>query len=149
MPQTRNTRQTEARRCTEVVRDLLLGYKARMEEELRDTGVTLPQLRMLKSVEEQDELSAAAIARLCHVTPQTLQSILARATREGWIVRGSSQSNGRIVTASLTPRGKQILAHATKVAVRIEEQIWHGIPLATMQSIRQTLECGLTNLADR
>ncbi|MGI4827509.1 MAG: MarR family winged helix-turn-helix transcriptional regulator [Janthinobacterium lividum] len=142
----RNSRQTEARRCTETIRDLLLGYKARMEEELRKSGVTLPQIRMLKAVAQQNEASAASIARLCHITPQTLQSILTRATREGWIVRGSSPSNGRIVTASLTPRGEAILQQGLEAAGRIEAQIWSGIPLASMQAMRATLESGLVNL---
>ena len=146
MTPSRNNRKLEARRCTEAIRDLLLGYKAHMEDELRRSGITLPQLRMLKAVAQQEQVSAAAIARLCHVTPQTLQSILTRATREGWIVRGSSESNGRIVTASLTSQGEAILQEGMEAAARIEERIWRGIPLATMENMRSTLESGLVNL---
>ena len=146
MTPSRNTRHAEARRCTEAVRDLLLGYRAKLEETMRPTGVTLPQLRMLRAISQEREVSAAAIARLCHVTPQTLQSILTRATREGWIVRGTSQSNGRILTASLTPRGEAILQQGMQAAERIEELIWRDIPLATMQAVRATLESGLVNL---
>ena len=142
----RNTRQAEARRCTEAIRDLLLGYKAKMEEAMRPMGVTLPQLRMLRAISQEKEVSAASIARLCHITPQTMQSILTRATREGWIVRGSSEANSRIVTASLTPRGEAILQHGLQTAERIEEQIWGGIPLATVQAMRLTLQSGLVNL---
>ena len=139
-------RQKEARRCTEAIRDLLLGYRARMEEELRERGVTLPQLRMLKVIEQQENVSAARIARLCQITPQTLQSMLARATREGWIVRGTSQRNGRIVTASLTRSGKEIVRQGMQLAARIEEEIWLGIPLERMQAVRETLEVGLAHL---
>lgn len=146
MTPSRNTRQSEARRCTEAVRDLVLGYKAKLEEAMRPTGVTLPQLRMLRAISQEREVSAATIARLCHITPQTLQSILTRATREGWIVRGSSQSNGRIVTASLTPRGEAILQQGLQAAERIEEQIWGGISLTAMEAMRATLESGLVNL---
>ena len=142
----RNTRKTEARRCTEAIRDLLLGYKAKLEEAMRPAGITLPQLRMLRAIAQEDEVSAASIARLCHVTPQTLQSIMTRAAREGWIIRGSSKRNGRIVTASLTSRGQAILQHGLETAERIEEEIWRGIPLATMQAMRSTLESGLVNL---
>ena len=148
-PQThplQQTRPAEARRCTEAIRDLLLGYKSRMEEDLRASGVTLPQLRMLKAVGQHGAVSAATIARVCHVTPQTLQSILTRATREGWIVRGTSETNNRFVTASLTPRGEAILRYGLEIAARIEEQIWRGIPLSTMEQLRATLESGLMNL---
>lgn len=146
MPESPKGRQAEARRCSEAFRDLLLAYKARLEEKLHGTGFTLPQLRMLKAVQAQPEASAAAIARLCHVTPQTLQSILARATREGWIVRGSSERNGRIVTTSLTARGREILAQAMEAATDVEREIWQGVPLATMQSTRTAVESGLANL---
>ncbi len=146
MTQAGKGRQAEARRCTEAVRDLLLAYKARMEEQLRPTGVTLPQLRLLKAVAQGDEVSAATIARRCHVTPQTLQSMLTRATREGWIIRGTSENNGRIVTASLTRSGKAILKHGLELAGRIEHEIWHGVPLAAMRSLRETLDLCMANL---
>ena len=140
-------RQAEARRCTEAVRNLLLGYKAHMEEAMRPAGITLPQLRMLHAIDQQQtDVSAATIARLCHITPQTLQSILARATREGWITRGSSQRNGRILTAALTPTGRAILHQGMAAAEAIQEQIWRGLPVASMRSMRETLEAGLANL---
>lgn len=147
MDPSRKSRRAEARRCTEAIRDLLISYKARMEDRLRGTGVTLPQLRMLKAVSQQPAaVSAASIARTCHITPQTLQSMLTRATREGWIVRGSSDRNHRFVTASLTPAGEAILAQALELAGEIEDEIWQGVPLAAMQAMRETLEAGLANL---
>ncbi len=149
MPGLPKGRHAEARRCTDAVRDLLLGYKAQLEDALRPTGVTLPQLRMLRAIDQQSNVSAATIARHCHVTPQTLQSILTRATREGWIVRGTSQANGRFLTASLTAKGQAILRQGTELAESIEEQIWSGVPLASMRSMRETLEAGLANLKPR
>ena len=149
MAPSRNTRVLEARRAKEAMRDLLLVYRSRIEDVLRPTGVTLPQLRALYAIDQQDgDVSAATIARQCHVTPQTLQSILTRATREGWIVRGTSQRNGRIVTAALTPAGSEILRLAMAAAAEVDEQIWHGIPLKDMEAMRETIERGLRNLQD-
>ncbi len=145
----RNTRALEARRAKEAMRDLLLVYRSRIEEAMRPTGVTLPQLRALHAIDQAGgDVSAASIARQCHVTPQTLQSILARATREGWIVRGTSQRNGRIVTAALTPAGRQILAMATATAAEADAVIWEGISLKDMETMRGTIERGLRNLQD-
>ena len=144
----RNTKSNEARRCKEAMRDLLLAYRARIEDAMRPTGITLPQLRALHAIADQKDVSAATIARQCHVTPQTLQSILARATREGWIVRGSSQRNGRIVTAALTEQGKAILQLALETVAAVDETIWRGVPLKTMETMRETIETGLRNLRD-
>ena len=149
MPPSRNTRALEAKRAKEAMRDLLLVYRSRVEDVMRPTGVTLPQLRALHAIDQQDgDVSAATIARDCHVTPQTLQSIFARATREGWIVRGTSQRNGRIVTAALTPAGKRILGLAMATVAEVDEQIWSGIPLKEMETMRETIERGLRNLQD-
>ena len=145
----RNTRALEARRAKEAMRDLLLVYRSRIEDVMRPTGITLPQLRMLHAIDQQrGDVGAATIARDCHITPQTLQSILIRATREGWIVRGTSPRNGRLVTATLTSTGKSILAQAMATVAEVDEQIWHGIPLKDMESMRETIERALRNLQD-
>jgi DNA-binding MarR family transcriptional regulator len=140
------SKKEEARRCSEAMRDLLVGFRARLEEDLRGTGITLAQLRMLKAIEGQSEVSGASIARQCQITPQTLHSMLTRATREGWIVRGSSDRNHRIVTAALTPKGEAILQQAMGLKERIEAEIWHGVPLASMHVMRETIERGVANL---
>ncbi|MBE7158052.1 MAG: MarR family transcriptional regulator, partial [Rhodospirillales bacterium] len=76
-------KRVEARRISEAMRDLLTVFRNRFEEEFRASGVTLAQLRLLKAVQRQKERSAASIARECHVTPQTLHTMLSRAVREG------------------------------------------------------------------
>ena len=139
-------RQTETRRCTEAMRDLFLAFRAFFEEELRDSGVTLPQLRMLKTIGEQSEVSAAAIARLCGVTPQTLHAMLARAVREGWILRGTSDRNHRFVTAALTREGESIVQNGTRLRERMEAELWRDIPLPELRNFRETMERGLANL---
>ena len=146
MDSTETAKKAEARRCTEAMRDLFQGFRARFEEELRGTGVTLPQLRMLKMVEGQQGTSAAAIARACHVTPQTLHTMLARAGREGWIVRGSTDRNHRFVTASLTPSGRAILQIGMELRDRLEAQAWGDASLDDLVAVRKALESGLANL---
>ena len=145
-PSRQTSKQAEARRCTEAFRDLLAGFRAELESQLGGTGVTLAQLRMLNIIDRQENLSAAAIARACQLTPQTLQSMLTRATREGWIERGSSERSARILTAALTPRGRAILTKGMQLAKDIEEHIWQGVPLAALRTMRKTVERGLANL---
>ena len=42
-----------ARRCTQSLRELLMGYRSRLEDALRGEGLTLPQLRLLNAIREQ------------------------------------------------------------------------------------------------
>src|SRR5579875_2960779 len=123
-------KKAEARRCTEALRDLFQAFRARFEEELRGTGVTLPQLRMLKMIEQERDSSSAAIARACHVTPQTLHAMLGRAVREGWIVRGSTDRNHRFVTASLTPAGQRIVGIGEALRERMQAELWRDATAA-------------------
>ncbi|HTV08013.1 MAG TPA: MarR family transcriptional regulator [Candidatus Aquilonibacter sp.] len=124
----------------------MLGYRSVLANALRDEGLTLPTLRLLKAVQEQGSVSGASIARTCHVTPQTLQAMLTRAERESWIRRDMSKANHRILTASLTKKGEAALARGLAVAAEIEEKIWTGVSTNALDRLSHTLEHGIANL---
>jgi DNA-binding MarR family transcriptional regulator len=125
---------------------MVKGYRALLEDALRDESLTLPQLKLLKAIQEQTGASAAALARTCFVTPQTMQSILTRAVREQWIVRGKSVGNNRILTASLTALGEAVLERGSRMSARVEEILWRGIGNSTLQQLNEILEAGIANL---
>jgi len=135
-----------ARRCTQSLRELLLGYRSLLQEALRDEGLTLPQIRLLNAIKEHRGVSGATIARTCQVTPQTLQAMLTRAEREGWITRDFSQVNHRILTASLTRKGEAALERGLAAAAEIEEKIWAGVSADVLERMNITLEHGIANL---
>jgi len=135
-----------ARRCTQSLRELLMGYRSLLEDALRGEGLTLPQLRLLNAIREQGNVSGASIARSCQVTPQTLQAMLTRAEREGWITRDISEVNHRVLTASLTRKGEAALATGLATAAEIEEKIWSGVSAHTLDQLNLTLEHGIANL---
>jgi DNA-binding MarR family transcriptional regulator len=135
-----------ARQCTQSLRELLVGYRSLLEDVLRSEGLTLPQLRLLKAIQEHGDVSGATIARTCQVTPQTLQAMLTRAEREQWITRGMLESNHRILTASLTRKGETALARGLAAAAEIEEMIWTGVSADTLHQLNATLEHAIANL---
>jgi DNA-binding MarR family transcriptional regulator len=140
-------RKLETRRCSENLRRLMTGFKSLLEHQIREEGLTLPQLRLLKAVQQQTGVSAATLARTCMVTPQTMQSILTRAVRERWIIRAKSSRNERILTASLTPLGEQVLERGIQMAARIEEQLWQSVSLTDLEMLNETLEVGVACLS--
>ncbi|HEY4008595.1 MAG TPA: MarR family transcriptional regulator [Acidobacteriaceae bacterium] len=131
-----------AERMTYAMRDLLLAYKAALEESLRPYGLSLPQLRLLHAVDRKAEVSSAAIARECHVTPQTLQAMMTRAVREGWIRREKAEHNQRILTASLTPRGRRLLDRGEQFARAIEAEMWKDTGVKRLTSVTEILQRG-------
>jgi DNA-binding MarR family transcriptional regulator len=136
----------EARVCSENMRHLIVGFRGRVEDELRADGLTLPQLRLLKAVKQQEDVSAAALARTCNVTPQTMQAVLGRAVQAQWIVRGKSKKNERFVTATLTSLGESVLKQGMDVVVRIEEIIWREVGLSDLKQLNETLRTGIAAL---
>jgi DNA-binding MarR family transcriptional regulator len=139
-------RAIEARRCSENMRQLTIGFRVLLEDVLRNEGLTLPQLRLLKAVKQQADVSAAALARTCMVTPQTLQAVLARAVQAQWIVRGKSEKNERFVTATLTPLGESTVQLGMTMATRIEERIWQDVGLSDLKQLNETLQAAIANL---
>lgn len=145
MSEYRTEKAKFARQCTKSLRDLLLGYRSLLEDALREEGLTLPQLRLLHAIHERSGVSGATIARTCQVTPQTLQGMLTRAEREGWITRDVSAANHRILTPSLTKKGEAALARGQEAAAEIEEKIWNGVSANALERMMITLEHGVAN----
>ncbi len=139
-------RAIEVRSCSENMRRLLIGFRSLLEDALRDEGLTVPQLRLLKAVKQQADGSAAALARTCMVTPQTLQAVLARAVQAKWIVRGKSKKNERFVTATLTPSGELELQRGMAMMARIEDRIWQEVALSDLRQLNETLQAGIAQL---
>lgn len=142
----RNEKAKAARLCTKSLREILLGYRALLEDALRAEGLTLPQLRLLKAIHEQKGVSGAGLARTCQITPQTLQAMLTRAVREKWIVRGISERNHRILTASLTGKGQKLLDRGLAMAAEIEATLWAGVSVGDLVQNNTVLARGVENL---
>jgi len=142
----RNRKVVEATRSVTLMRRVLLGFKAKLDEELREKNATTAQMRFLREVKERPGSSGAQMARACYVTPQSAQAMMVRAVQHGWIVRGKSTENDRVVTARLTPAGEELLAYADGVLKRLEAEIWAGVSVAELRAINELLERGLARL---
>ncbi len=136
------------RRGATLMRRVLLGLKARLDEELRASHVSTAQLRLLMEVKEHPGSSGATMARACFVTPQSAQAMLVRAVDHGWVVRGKDAENDRLVTARLTPAGERLLAHADAVLAKLEAETWAGVTMQELRGMNEILERGLANLAE-
>lgn len=139
-------RAAELRALSQNMRQLVIGFKATFEDQLREFGLTLPQMRLLKAVEEQADVSSAELARRCHVTPQTLQGMLTRATQAKWIVRGKSARSARFVTATLTPAGEKLVQTGMDAAAKLEATIWGDAGLSDLKRVNELLMVAIEKL---
>ncbi len=141
-------RATELRTSVTLMRRVLLGFKARLDEELRPRNVTTAQLRFLIEVKERPGSSGAQMARACYVTPQSAQAMMVRAVEHGWVVRGKDAENDRLVTARLTLAGERLLAYADAALARFEREVWEGVEVGDLRAMNEVLKRGLRNLED-
>lgn len=142
-------RAAEQRESSIGLKRLLIGYRTLMEEALESEGVTLAQLRMLRALEEHPELSAAELARTCYISPQSMQAVVTKAEREGWITRSAAVANRRVLQATLTPAGRRVLERGTAFAAGIERDMWAGVKLAELELFNTTLQKALARMQIR
>ncbi|MGW5418768.1 MarR family winged helix-turn-helix transcriptional regulator [Streptomyces sp. NPDC003943] len=90
---------------------------------LRPLGLTVPQYAALYTLHEHPGLSAAALARACLVTPQTIATVLANLETKELITRRPHPWHRKVTEVHLTDDGRRLLAQADAKAVAIERHI--------------------------
>jgi DNA-binding MarR family transcriptional regulator len=90
---------------------------------LRPLGLTVPQYAALCGLAEQPGISAAALARMCLVTPQTMSTVLVNLEHKELITRRPHPWHRRVVEVELTSEGQRLLEQADTLAVEIEARL--------------------------
>lgn len=142
-------RDAAAKAISLTMKRMMTNVRLLLEAELESDGTTLAQLRMLNALKEEEEISSAELARTCYITPQSMQSLVARAEREGWIKRTPSAKNRRILTAVLTPKGKKVHERAMGRWEVLSREMWAETKLAEMQGLNDVLSAAVDRLQPR
>ncbi|SUA81058.1 transcriptional regulator SlyA [Nocardia otitidiscaviarum] len=112
---------------------------------LKPARVTVAQYAALLFLTENPGISAAALARLCGVTPPTMNTILTNLQDRGLIERTPHAWHRNVLETRLTEQGEQVMHDADARAVRVERALAEEFTAAE----RQTLLDLLTRCADR
>ncbi|MFC8131156.1 MarR family winged helix-turn-helix transcriptional regulator [Streptomyces sp. NPDC057302] len=90
---------------------------------LKPAGLTVPQYAALLHLSEKPGISAAALARLCGVTPPTMNTVLKNLQERGLIGRTPHEWHRNILETRLTEQGEAVMAEADGAAVRVERAL--------------------------
>ncbi|MET9407266.1 MarR family transcriptional regulator [Streptomyces sp. NPDC002935] len=90
---------------------------------LKPAGVTVAQYAALLHLSENPGISAAALARLCLVTPPTMNTVLNNLQDRGLIERTPHAWHKNVLETRLTDEGRTALADADARAVRVERAL--------------------------
>src|SRR4051812_24333835 len=86
-------------------------FRARLEEELQDHGLSAQEYALLSVFETRDELSTSELARVAQVTRQTMHAAILKLEAAGLLERRAR--NKRVVLVAPTTRGRRTLKAAT------------------------------------
>jgi len=130
-----------------LLKNVLQGYRSRLDEELQPCGITTSQLKMLWVVEENPLASGAKAARMCSVTPQSGQATLAAMEANGWIRRRPSEASERVLVSELTASGRKVLLESKEVAEGLNRRLWKGFGERELAELDSVLEAVVRKLA--
>ena len=99
----------------------------KLMEELKDTGLTLGQPKVLDYLKDHDGASQKEIALSCHIEPGSLTSILNRMEQRSLLERRSLNGNRRTSYIFLTDYGKESKDLVDQKFQKIEEEAFAGM----------------------
>ncbi|RJO76652.1 MarR family transcriptional regulator [Nocardia panacis] len=106
---------------------------------LKPAGLTVPQYSALLFLEENPGISAAGLARLCGVTPPTMNTILANLQDRDLVERHQHAWHKNVLETRLTPAGERVLAEADAGPVGVERALAAEFTATEHAALRELL----------
>lgn len=90
---------------------------------LRPLGLTVPQYAALLMLHVRPGVSGAELARLCLVTPQTMNTVVANLEKKKLLERRIHPIHSHVLEMTLSPRGREVLGRADRIALAVEKRL--------------------------
>src|SRR5215471_8020391 len=90
-------KSADKRLAAQLMKRFLLVFRALLDEELKLQGVT------------------------------AMQALIQKSEKDGWIERHKDKGNDRVLAASLTEAGEELLRTAEVAVKKIEKTLWSGV----------------------
>jgi DNA-binding MarR family transcriptional regulator len=113
--------------------------RLKIDESVRKLALTAPQYAALATLSEEPDLSGAALARRCFVTPQTMTGIISNLVDAGLVTREPDPEHGRILQIRLTFRGADLLRQAHRAVETIEAKMVAELDVAERDALADLL----------
>ncbi|MFC4257288.1 MarR family transcriptional regulator [Altererythrobacter xixiisoli] len=103
-----------------------MAVRARTERALRDLPVSGTQLFVLVLLRERGEATSADLARMMHITPQAMTTLIGPLRDGGYIDRRVDTTHARRLLLRLTPDGAAMIRQARSLTPAIEDDLLDG-----------------------
>jgi DNA-binding MarR family transcriptional regulator len=122
-----------------LVKRVQQGLRRRLDAALKPTGLSMAQYAVLRALAEHPDASAAELARLCFVTRQSLQDVLAGLRTAGLVETVDAPPRGRSRSLSLTRLGSRQLTAAHDAVSGVQAAMLQGISVSEQRSAAEVL----------
>ena len=122
-----------------MVKQLELAVRARLDDILKDAGITALQYTALTVLDHHDGLSPAQLARDSFVTPQSTADLVANLERRNLVRRDRNPANRRELVVTLTASGRRLLARYAEAVAALEQDMTSGLDPDDAETFRSCL----------
>ncbi len=122
------TRESRTPSLIYVVGRVNQGIRREMRTRLAEIGLSVQEYTALSVLSARPGLSNAQLARRSLVTPQSMIEILARLESRGLLARQVDPRHARILRATLTAKGLELLKSADPAVAAVQEQMLADVP---------------------
>lgn len=130
-----------------LLRQAQVTMRNAFDRALEEVGLTLPQFSVLSLTAAYDRPSAADLARVSMLSPQTVNLVVRKLEERGLIDRTADPVHGRILRLDLTESGQAVLAEARQVTRAMEREMVEGLAPGEEAVIREWLVSLATRFA--
>ena len=123
-----------------MAKQLELVVRARLEEILKDEGITTLQYTALTVLDRHDGLSPAQLARDSFVTPQSTADLVAKLERRSLVRRDRNPVNRRELVVSLTASGRRLLLRYAAEVAALEDRMTSALGSGEVEAFRSYLD---------
>ena len=142
------TKSNSGARSIYLIKRVETIIKNKLEEALRDFGITPAQYTTMSLLKTNIECSSAALARRTVISAQSMSEMIATLERKELIARHEKPSNRRVLQIGLTPSGQEILSHCEKQVDMLEQALFKSFAPDDIVSLRRLLKLIIADAKD-
>jgi DNA-binding MarR family transcriptional regulator len=113
--------------------------RSRLDQATRAHGVTTTEYVALSVLRERDGMSSAELARWAFVTPQAMNLVIAALVRRRLVRRRPDPQHRRVLRASVTSKGRQVLERCDRSMDEIEAEMLRDVAPEDVEALRSGL----------
>lgn len=103
------------------------AQRLRMDEALRDLGITMPQWAALMCLHNSEGMTNADLARVNDCTPQSMNAIVQHLEAADLLERSHHPDHGTVLPARLTSAGRDVMQRGFERVLAVESRMLAAI----------------------